>query len=743
MTKGELKTIILKIQNRCGLEEPTRITYYWDEKNRIVFKAFFESLYLPESLRVDSEFIKNTFITQNVYEYTDDFEILELNQDEGFVKFVTDNQDFKIADSYTDVPKDTGDEKTEQVVLAGSRLNETFARRKKFILFESTPSKEEEEAEALIQNSDIPNDLKKARDAGKGAGKNKKEKVAIDGMCILVQNVGVPGFGQDLKSAVGPLFEQIRDPGGTADLARQATQDEAKNAKNNKDTLEVLKNAKLKMVFATDYDTYDKYPLTTDQCIRILTNTIVGQLGETYAYSLTPKNTQTRELFDSLEAEKSENNVVMFLNQSSVEAAEKCNLANVITQLGKTVPLKDPSSSGFKYRVELIPYEDYDNLVKTSTDALQQCVALVEPLIQSYAQVKLDKGGVVFNTEKPSGEEQKAQGSGKQKTDAEKEKADDKQKAKGSTGTALGDAKKVKDKLASVKIGSSSKVGNAAEAKDAEVEAEEKAQEKADSTAQKGLEKTKDVADKKGDEIEDAAKQKKEKGSRELMSADNFEKRKDLYNKALASNPSYKVLETLCMDMYAQEDWLKDNEGAQENIKRQQEAVKQLMSNSKNIGSLKGLSNLSIIKSAIAATCKQSLTWGAQERSDDKYAGSFGGIKLGDPKEEKETQKLPGTDVYHDFLIYVFTKDDGSALRDSIIQAGKLIHVDALPTNSEILEPAEGNDATTQSESEQDKTEAGDQPAEDNDVTTQDKTEAGDQPTEDTKEIEGAAEDEE
>ena len=67
MTKSDLETILLKIRNRCGLEEQTKITYYWDEEKRIVFKIFFDSLYLPEELRVGEDNIQNMFLTQNVY----------------------------------------------------------------------------------------------------------------------------------------------------------------------------------------------------------------------------------------------------------------------------------------------------------------------------------------------------------------------------------------------------------------------------------------------------------------------------------------------------------------------------------------------------------------------------------------------------------------------------------------------------------------------------------------------------
>ena len=100
MTKADLKIILLKIQNRCGLEEPTKITYYWNDKQQVVFKAFFESLYLPEALRVDEDNIQNSFTVQNVYEFEDEFEIIGLNQDEGYVEFIPDNQKFKIVNSY-------------------------------------------------------------------------------------------------------------------------------------------------------------------------------------------------------------------------------------------------------------------------------------------------------------------------------------------------------------------------------------------------------------------------------------------------------------------------------------------------------------------------------------------------------------------------------------------------------------------------------------------------------------------
>ena len=138
MTKGELINIIHKIQNRCGLEDPIAVRYYWNDEGKAVFKAFFESLYLPESLRVDEDLIQNTFLVQNVYEYEDDFELLELNQDEGYIAFIPDDQDFKVVKNHKDATKKEDKKEESLVHLCDSRiLSEGFARSKGFILRES------------------------------------------------------------------------------------------------------------------------------------------------------------------------------------------------------------------------------------------------------------------------------------------------------------------------------------------------------------------------------------------------------------------------------------------------------------------------------------------------------------------------------------------------------------------------------------------------------------------------------
>lgn len=178
MTKGELKTIILKVRNECALEEPTKITYYWDEEGKIVFKLFFDSLYIPQNLRVENDKkIKNLFSVQNVYEFKDDFKIIDFNTEEGFVKILPKDQNFQIINNY----KDLGDsEKNESVLkLAGKKLKESLAIAKGFPLFESD-SETKEQLEANLDDSKISAANKK-----KGEKETNKNRPSIEGKVVL------------------------------------------------------------------------------------------------------------------------------------------------------------------------------------------------------------------------------------------------------------------------------------------------------------------------------------------------------------------------------------------------------------------------------------------------------------------------------------------------------------------------------------------------------------------------------
>lgn len=199
MTKSDLETILLKIRNRCGLEEQTKITYYWDEEKRIVFKIFFDSLYLPKELRVGEDNIQNMFLTQNVYAYKDDFQILELNQDEGFVKILPDDQDFVVIDSYkaakqSDEESKKDKEKEETVKLAGKRLNEGYALMKGYLLQEDGEDKATEQKN--LKGDDPVANMKKAQTP------ESKEPVSIHAYVAVINNPIQSGAGKTTKDSL-------------------------------------------------------------------------------------------------------------------------------------------------------------------------------------------------------------------------------------------------------------------------------------------------------------------------------------------------------------------------------------------------------------------------------------------------------------------------------------------------------------------------------------------------------------
>lgn len=129
--------------NRCGLENPTKITYDWTEDHQVYFKFFFDSLYLPKDLQINEPGIQNTFLRKDVYEFKDEFQILEINTKEGYVKVLPDDQHFKVIRNYKDAKEIHKDE--ESVYLnASNRLSEAFISNNNLILQEA----EEEDTSA-------------------------------------------------------------------------------------------------------------------------------------------------------------------------------------------------------------------------------------------------------------------------------------------------------------------------------------------------------------------------------------------------------------------------------------------------------------------------------------------------------------------------------------------------------------------------------------------------------------------
>lgn len=135
MKKSELKVIIDKVRNRCGLEEPTKVTYDRNEDGQVIFRFYFDSLYLPPEMQFNEPKVLNTFVRKDLYEFKDEFQITKLDKKKGFVEVLPDDQHFKVVKSYKDAKEAQKDE--ESVHLHdGNRLNENFIRDLNLILRE-------------------------------------------------------------------------------------------------------------------------------------------------------------------------------------------------------------------------------------------------------------------------------------------------------------------------------------------------------------------------------------------------------------------------------------------------------------------------------------------------------------------------------------------------------------------------------------------------------------------------------
>ena len=194
---------MLKIQNECALEEPSKITYFWNENGKVVFKFYFDSLYLPDDLNLTgekrSERIKNLFTNQNVYEFQDDFNIIELNTEEGWIKVIPTDQNFKVVDSYKDLKKKKeDDEKEESVTLAGKRLNESVALAEGMILREGGDQVNARD-QVTIENSDnTTKGVKTALTNNKNKDTTEKKTTVLKGKVIFICTVGNP-FGKSIE----------------------------------------------------------------------------------------------------------------------------------------------------------------------------------------------------------------------------------------------------------------------------------------------------------------------------------------------------------------------------------------------------------------------------------------------------------------------------------------------------------------------------------------------------------------
>ena len=215
MTKGELAVIVKKVQAECGLEDPVKITYYRDEEGKVVFKLWFDSLILPETLagKKKDEFewranVNNTFINNEPYLYDDDFTILEYNEEKGWVKVLPDQQDFEIVESYNKLI-DSKDE--DSVRLQGKKLNEKVAKAYSLTLYEA----EDEVASDINTLTNDPNFTEKSAEEEKEEETNKvEEKVPT---IFFAFSLCCPGLVVEEYKAFAKLIQEANEKAGQSE----------------------------------------------------------------------------------------------------------------------------------------------------------------------------------------------------------------------------------------------------------------------------------------------------------------------------------------------------------------------------------------------------------------------------------------------------------------------------------------------------------------------------------------------
>ena len=215
MTKGELAVIVKKVQAECGLEDPIKITYYRDEEGKVVFKLWFDSLILPETLagKKKDEFewqanVNNTFINNETYLYDDDFTILEYNEEKGWVKVLPDQQDFEIVESYNKLI-DSKDE--DSVRLQGKKLNEKVAKAYSLTLYEA----EDIVASDINTLTNDPNFTEKEVENKKDKETNKvEEKVPT---IFFAFSLCCPGLVVEEYKAFAKLIQEANEKAGQSE----------------------------------------------------------------------------------------------------------------------------------------------------------------------------------------------------------------------------------------------------------------------------------------------------------------------------------------------------------------------------------------------------------------------------------------------------------------------------------------------------------------------------------------------
>ena len=406
MTKGELAVIVKKVQAECGLEDPTKITYYRDEEGRVVFKLWFDSLILPETLagKKKDEFewqanVNNTFINNEPYLYDDDFTILEYNEEEGWVKVLPDQQDFEIVESYNKLI-DSKDE--DSVRLQGKKLNEKVAKAYSLTLYEA----EDEVASDINTLTNDPNFTQREVENKKEEETNKvEEKVPT---IFFAFSLCCPGLVVEEYKAFAKLIQEANEKAGQSE---------------NKATV--------KLIYFNSADSAALALLDMGQMISILESQGIKTNNSNFIGS------DMKSIIDTLTGEKvcdlSKSHVI-----ASATAAEK--IAKEYASLQKLITAEN-TIKGYDH-IEFAKIRDaMTKLEQLSSDRMSQ---VLEPLAKSISEAycKAADDGKIAAAKKATssnGEEKKEKDPEAPKVDKSKENSEE------GSGESSGETSELKD----------------------------------------------------------------------------------------------------------------------------------------------------------------------------------------------------------------------------------------------------------------------------------------------------------
>ena len=399
MTKGELAVIVKKVQAECGLEDPIKITYYRDEEGKVVFKLWFDSLILPETLagKKKDEFewqanVNNTFINNEPYLYDDDFTILEYNEEKGWVKVLPDQQDFEIVESYNKLI----DSKDEDLVrLQGKKLNEKVAKAYSLTLYEA----EDKVASDIDTSTNDPNFTAKSVEERKEEETNKvEEKVPT---IFFAFSLCCPGLVVEEYKAFAKLIQEANEKAGQSE---------------NKATV--------KLIYFNSADSAALALLDMGQMISILESQGIKTNNSNFIGS------DMKSIIDTLTGEKvcdlSKSHVI-----ASATAAEK--IAKEYASLQKLITAEN-TIKGYDH-IEFAKIRDaMTKLEQLSSDRMSQ---VLEPLAKSISEAycKAADDGKITAAKKATG----SKGEEKKEKDPEAPKVD---KSKENSGEGSGENSK-------------------------------------------------------------------------------------------------------------------------------------------------------------------------------------------------------------------------------------------------------------------------------------------------------------